>query len=150
MFFNSQKFPYLMEFHFWQSFVNMSATCYLDLQWWSWMSPLPIASHMKWYLMLTCLVLLWYTEFFAMSITDLLSQNSFVPSSCFFQMSSKILRSQIAWEVANEAEIYPDSTVDNATDCCFFDAQENQVKSITRGAFYIMKTTTPITITKTN
>ena len=46
------------------------------------------------------------------------------PFFCFSPMSSNILLSQIAWEVALDAETYSASAVDWATTLYFFDNQE--------------------------
>lgn len=71
-----------------------------------------------------CFDLSWLTGFFAIAIDDLLSQYKTVPLFCFSPVSSNILLSQKAWEVALAAETYSALVVDWATTLCFFDNQE--------------------------
>lgn len=67
----------------------------------------------------------WQTFFFPMADLYLLSQNLSVSSSWLWPTSSKIIRSQIAWEVAIDAATYSASAEDWATVCCFVEAHEN-------------------------
>ena len=74
-----------------------------------------------------CFYLSWLSGFLAIAIAGLLSQYRIVPLFCFSPMSSNVLLSQIAWEVALDAETYSASAVDWATTLFFFYNQEQML-----------------------
>lgn len=69
-------------------------------------SPLPIGSLIKCYLMKMCLDCSLFMRFFLIEIADSLSQNNVVSSSCLSPISARIHFNHIAYEVTLAVAIY--------------------------------------------
>ena len=123
-------FLYWSKSTFGMGFVKMSAT-------WSWLatcnnSTLPSFtwSRIKWNRTSMCLLLSWFTGFFANSIADLLSTWITVAPRCFSSnLLNKFLR-HIAWRTHQDAATYSASHVESVTTSCYFESQVNVVLPI--------------------
>ena len=76
-------------------------------------------SRIKWKRTSMCLLVSWFTRFFANSIADLLSTWIMVAPSCFSSILLNKFLSHIAWHTHQDAATYSASHVDSVTiGCC--------------------------------
>jgi len=123
-------FLYLSNSSLGRGFVKISAT-------WSWLATCTnftlsffTCSRIKWKRMSMCLLLSWFTGFFANSIADLLSTSITVAPGCFSSILLNKFLSHIAWHTDKDAATYSTSHVESVTIGCFFESQKNAVLPI--------------------